>query len=174
MRNLPRLRTSLSTVACVLALAGAMPARAAPASVESIERLLVVTRSESLVASASSNMERTMRDAVMQAGGNRPLTDEQQKSVDAMIVKVAAIVRDELSWDRLKPQYIRLYVETFEQEEVDGLLAFYATPGGQALLTKMPMVLQKMMAMMQGQMQTVMPRIMSTVQESMATLKKEP
>lgn len=61
-------------------------------------------------------------------------------------------MHDEMSWAKMKPQYVRLYVETFDQDEVDGLLAFYATPAGQAMINKMPIVMPKMMGVMQDSM----------------------
>ncbi len=108
-----------------------------------------------------------MRQSILQAHGEKPVTPAEQQQIDSTITKVMALMQDEMSWAKMKPQYVLLYVETFDQDEVDGLLAFYATPAGQAMINKMPIVMQKSMTMMQSQMQVVMPKMMGVMQDSM-------
>lgn len=43
----------------------------------------------------------------------------------------------------MEPIQIPIYRETFEQAEIDGLIAFYGSPVGQAFVNKMPTVSQK-------------------------------
>ena len=50
--------------------------------------------------------------------------------------KVAQILSDQLSWDKLRPQFVKLYADTFTEEELDGILAFYKSPLGQAWIAK--------------------------------------
>ena len=40
-----------------------------------------------------------------------------------------------MSWKRLKPGFAQIYAETFnQQQEIDGLIAFYRGPIGSALI----------------------------------------
>ena len=71
----------------------------------------------------------------------------------------------------MKPLYVQLYRDTFEQEEVDGLLAFYASPTGQAFVNKMPMVMQKSMALSQSLMQSIIPKMTAAMKDAMAEAK---
>jgi hypothetical protein len=154
----------------LLTLSFCASAIAAPASTESIEKLLVVGKAESLLESAYANVNTTFRQSIVQAAGGRPLTAEEQQRIDAMSAKLTALMKDELSWAKLKPEYIRLYRQTFDQQEVDGLIAFYATPAGQAMINKMPLLMQNTMALLQTQMAALMPKMMAIAEDTM----KEP
>jgi len=57
----------------------------------------------------------------------------------------------------MKPVYIKLYDETLTEEEVNGAVAFYKTPAGQALLNKMPLLMQKSMVVMQEMLGEMIP-----------------
>jgi hypothetical protein len=144
---------------------------AAPASPESVEELLRVTRAGAMVESVYGNMEQIMRQGALQGMQGKPMTPEQQRVLDTMIPRMIAVMRQEFNWETLRPQYIQLYRETFEQEEVDGLIAFYKSPAGQAFVDKMPVVLQKSIAMSQSMMRTTMPRIMAELKDAMAEAK---
>jgi len=153
------------------ALVTSLGAHAAPASEESVERLLAATNAEALMPSIYAGMEQLMRQSMQQAVKGKPLTAEQQRALDAAPSKFAAVMKDEMSWQKLKPKYVQLYRETFEQEEVDGLLAFYASPAGQAMLTKMPVVMQKSFAMSQSMMQSVLPKLEEALKAALAEAK---
>jgi hypothetical protein len=140
--------------------------QAAPPSAESIERLLSVTRTESLIESMYGNMEEVMRQSMKQAAGNKPLTAEQQRVFDVLPARFTALVRQEMSWPKMKPQYVQIYQESFSQEEIDGLIAFYESPAGQAAIAKMPLVMQKSMNLVQQQMQTLMPLMQKMIDDA--------
>lgn len=152
-------------IACVFGLALCARADAAPASAASVERLLVVTKTEAVLDAAQANVQSTMRQNMLRARGDRPMTPDEQKAMDTTIAKVSALMKDQLSWARMKPDYVRLYVETFDQDEIDGLLAFYQTKAGKAMVDKMPIVVQKSVALTQTQMQNLMPKMMAILQE---------
>lgn len=64
-----------------------------------------------------------------------------------------------------------IYQETFEQEEIDGLDAFYGSPAGQAFVAKMPVVMQKSMSLLQEQMQILVPRMAQVIEQAMKEAK---
>ena len=105
---------------------------ALPASPESVETLLAVTKTESLMDSMYANMEQVMRQGMNQSVQGQTVSSEQQRILDAMPTKFVALARQELNWEKLKPLYVQLYLDTFEQDEVDGLIAFYNSRAGQA------------------------------------------
>jgi hypothetical protein len=61
-----------------------------------------------------------------------------------------ARVADRTSWRNMKPVYVRIYVDTFNQEEIGGISDFYRSSAGQALLKKTPLLTQNIMQAMQG------------------------
>lgn len=155
----------------LVALVTSLGAHAAPASEESVERLLAATNAEALMPSLYAGMDQMMRQTLQHLVKGKSLTAEQQRALDALPSKFVSVMKDEMSWQKLKPKYIQLYRETFEQEEVDGLLAFYASPAGQAMITKMPVVMQKSFAISQSMMQSMLPKLEEAVKAAMAEAK---
>ena len=146
-------------------------AAAAPASTESVEALLTLTKTESTFDTMYASMEQFMRQSMQQAALGRTLTPPQQQVIDTVPAKFVAVMRSELNWDKLKPQFVQLYRETFDQEEIDGLVAFYSSTAGQAFVNKMPIVVQKSMAMSQSQMQALLPKMTAAIEQAMAEAK---
>jgi hypothetical protein len=146
-------------------------AHAAPASQESIEALLVATKAESLVDGMYGNIEQAMRRSLAAATQGRPVSEEQQRILDAMPAKFSKVMREEMSWPKMRPLYIQIYQESFSQEEIDGLLAFYSSPAGQAFVAKMPVVMQRSMEVMQSQMVPLMEKMKAAMQEAVAEAK---
>lgn len=153
------------------ALFAALNAWAAPANTESVEELLAITKTGAVMESSYAAMDQMMRRGMQQGLQGKTLTPEQQRVVDAVPAKFIVIMREEYSWERMKPQYVQLYRDTFDQEEVEGLIAFYRTPAGQAYIAKLPVVMQKSIALAQSMMQTLAPRFAVAMKEAMAEAK---
>ena len=161
----------MRTLVAFIALVCSLNAHSAPASQESVENLLVVTRVESLMTSMYSGMEQMMRESMKQMVQGKPLNAEQQRLLDSLPGRFVAVMREEMSWQRMKPLYVQLYQDTFEQDEVDGLLAFYTSPTGQAFLNKMPVVMQRSMALSQSLMQSALPKMTAAMKEALSEAK---
>ncbi len=148
-----------------IALAFSLQAQAAPASQASVEKTLDLMHAEQTMQSVWGPVEANMRQMIAQSHANAPATPEQKANEDRMIQRAMAVMREDMNWDKMKPQYIKLYLDTFSQEEIDGLNAFYSSPAGQAYLAKMPVLMQHTMQLMQVQMQALMPRMMQAMQD---------
>ncbi|MPN27418.1 hypothetical protein SDC9_174851 [bioreactor metagenome] len=79
--------------------------------------------------------------------------------------KIMDLMKAEFSWENLKPEFERLYAETYSAEELDGLLKFYQSPLGKKFIAKQPEMQQKTMAMVQQMMMRVMPKIEALTKE---------
>jgi hypothetical protein len=154
-----------------VALLSTLNAFAAPASQESVENLLMATKAESMMDSMYGGMEQMMRQGMRQAVKDKPLSPEQQRILDAVPTKFVAVMREEMNWQKMKPLYVQLYRDTFEQEEIDALIVFYASPVGQTFLKKMPLVMEKSMALSQSLMQSIIPKMTAAMKDAMAQAK---
>jgi hypothetical protein len=67
--------------------------------------------------------------------------------------------------------FIDIYKRSFTQGEIDGMLSFYKTDAGKALISKMPVVMQNSMQAMQSKMATTMPQIQQLQRETIEKLK---
>lgn len=48
-----------------------------------------------------------------------------------------------IGFNALKNEYIAIYVQVFAEEELDGLISFYKSPAGRAMVNKLPIVIQR-------------------------------
>ena len=167
--SLPSPRRALRAPLLSIALLGAAFAcHAEPPTAESIETLLVATKSESIMESVNANMENNLRQGMAQTMAGRKITPQLQRFLDNAPRQFAEAMREELSWATLKPMYVQLYQETFTQEEVDGLIAFYRSPAGEALTNKMPIVAQKTMQLVQSRVAPMMEKMRIVTAKAMA------
>ena len=76
-----------------------------------------------------------------------------------------------MQWSALEPRFIEIYQASFTQAEVDGMLAFYRSPAGQAVIAKMPGAMQRTMVVMQELMNGMMPRLRELRAQALDRLK---
>jgi hypothetical protein len=70
--------------------------------------------------------------------------------------------------------YLRTYRASFTQHEIDGIIKFYKTPAGQAMIKKMPVVMKNVMGEMQGLLQPMQQRMQEIQRETLQELKDLP
>jgi hypothetical protein len=144
--------SKLAMVAILAGLVAAGTARATPPSDESIDAFLTASRLERNLGLMRQSMDQLMKQSVSEAVGARGLTDRQKRSIDAVFEGFSKTMHDELAWEKMRPFYAEIYKETFTAEEIDGVVAFYKSPAGVALLEKQPLVLQKATTMVRERM----------------------
>ena len=151
----------------------APPAAANPPSEESVRQLLEATQARKLIDSIMSQMDLLMQQAVAQAVQGQEIPPKVQKEIDQQRAEMIAMMKELLDWKKLEPMYTRVYQKSFSQQEVDGMLAFYKTPAGQAVLGKMPAVMQNTMDEMQQLMGPIMQKIQKMQEDVVAQMKDE-
>jgi len=138
---------------------------AAPPSAESVDHLLSLVHAEKTLESLFQTMDGLMKGAVNRSLPTPSNATEQQQVADAYTEKFVLSMKEELSWDKMKPLYVQIYVESFSQEEIDGLTGFYASPVGQAYVDKLPVVMHKTMALTQARVVPIMLRIQQALKQ---------
>lgn len=141
------------------------------ASDASIRELLEVTQSKKMLDGVMAQMDSLMQRSMQQSLQGATLTEEQQKIMNEMQAKMVVLLKEEMSWDSMEPALIDIYKRSFTQPEVNGMLDFYRSPTGQAVIAKMPVVMQNSMQLGQSKMRTMMPKLQQLQQETMARLK---
>jgi hypothetical protein len=152
-------------VALVLAFATVASGARAAASAESVDRLMQAMRVQAQLDMIYSQTLPAMQNAMKQSLGSQMKSEDAQRMFDTVMPRVNAVIRDELSWARLKPDFATIYAETFTQQEIDGLIAFYQGPIGSALVAKTPQLAQRSMQLMQQRMGPVMQKVMQVTKE---------
>jgi hypothetical protein len=149
------------------------PSPSASPTEPSIKQLLEVAQTRKLVDSVIAQMNNLMLQAIAQATKGQQISPKVQKDIDQRRDEMVSLMKELLDWKKLEPMYVRIYQKSFTQPEVDGMLAFYKTPAGQAVISKMPTVMQSSIDEMQQLMGPVMEKIQRTQQDVAAELKAE-
>lgn len=148
-------------------------AAGAPASEASIREMLAVTEVRKLLDNVLPQYDAMMKNAMNQALGGKQLDATGKKIADKMAAKISKLMQEEMNWEKLEPIYLSIYTKSFTQEEVDGMLKFYKSPAGQAVIKKMPVVMQLSMQAMQQTLIPVMQKMQTIVQETVAEIEAE-
>lgn len=146
----------------------ALVAQAAAPSRESIELLLNLVQAEKMMDSIKPQFNGLIKNSIDQALEGRKPTAEEQKVLDRYVARTVEIMGESLTAERMKQLNTQLYTKYFSQEEIDGIIAFYQSPAGKSMLTKMPQVMQGVMAAMPSVLAPMMEK-MRVASEQMAT-----
>lgn len=120
-------------------------AMAAPASEATIKELLSVMKSEKLIDSMRGQMDALVDTSAQRALQGKAPNAKQRQAIANLQKNMSALMQKEFTWAKFEPMTIRLYQETFSEDEVNGMLQFYKTPAGQAVIDKMPTLMHKTM-----------------------------
>ncbi len=164
----------LKRILLILA-AGCLSLQAAdtPPSEASVKELLTLTQVSKLMDSMSPQIDAMMQNGVREALKGQTLTPETQAKFDRNRSEALSSLKDELSWSKLEPIYLRTYQKTFTQDEINGMIAFYKTPTGQAMINKMPGTLQTTMTEIQSAMAPTMQKLQRMQQEFLQQVMAE-
>ena len=149
------------------------PAPSNPPSEASIKQLLEVAQARKLVDSVMAQMDNLMQQTIAQATRGQKIPAKVQKDIDQQRAEMVTMMKELLDWTKLEPMYVRIYQKTFSQQEIDGMIAFYKTPAGQAVLSKMPAAMQNTIDEMQQLMGPVMQKMQKMQQDVVAGMKAE-
>jgi hypothetical protein len=159
------------TIVCALLASQTALAEDAKASEDSVRQLLQVMQSSRIIDTYMTQIENTVRMSLQEAVAGQPVNAKQQKVMDDLQHKILATARDEINWTSVEPMMVAAYRGTFTQHEVDGMLAFYRSEPGQAVLTKLPGAMQRTMEGMQGRVKTLTPKIVELEKDAAVQVK---
>ena len=144
-----------------------------PPTEDSIKQLLDVTQARTMVDTMNSQMQNMLKNSMQAATRGQKVTPQVQKEIEQIEQEMSSEMKDVLTWSKLESMYIRVYQKSFSAQEVDGLIAFYKTPTGQALLTKMPIVLQNTMNEVQQMIMPMVQRLQQKQQQIASELQSQ-
>lgn len=92
---------------------------------------------------------------------------EMEKRLQSMEADLNTMFKEALDWKKLKPIYAKIYMESYSEEELDGILTFYRSPAGKAMVAKTPLVTKKSVAVSQEVMLQLQPKMQEYMRKSM-------
>ena len=160
----------VTLVFAVFAAQAALAQDAKP-SEASVRQLFEVMHSSKLLEAYMTQIDSTVRASMQQALAGQQLNPKQKKILDDMGRQIDSLVKAQLNWPAIEPLMIDVYRNTFSQHEVDGMLAFYRSEAGQAVIAKLPTATQQSMTGIQGHAQALTPRIVQLEKDTAAQVK---
>ena len=148
----------------------AAPAKAKPTE-ESLHRLLALTEAKAMTEAVPAQMDAYFSSMLNKLLEGKPISAEQQQTIDNMRQKLNDMMKESLNWESLEPGYLEVYGKTFSQSEIDSMISFYSSPAGHAVILKLPLAMQNTMAMVQQRMQALIPRIQQMAKDAAAEMK---
>lgn len=76
-----------------------------------------------------------------------------------------------LTWDRMKPEVVRIYTDAFTEAEIRELTAFYQTELGRKVMDRMPEVMARSAEVSQRLVQAHLPEL---AQKVMTRMQEDP
>lgn len=146
---------------CTFLLLGVLSVAQSMTKQQKIERILDITNPESAVTEVVKEV-----DGMLQQIQPAPTAQQRAKRQEALD-KIAKLTKERLR--KVRPDMVKAYAETFTDEEIDGLLAFYESPAGKASITKIPAVNARMGGIIQNELNTISAEINKLAED---TLKK--
>ncbi len=137
-----------------------------------IEELIQLTNMNHLMSQMLGQMTERMKASAAEQASSMNMNAAQKAIYDDYQQKVSQLLTDTVSWDKMKPVMIQVYSETYTDEELDGILNFYRSPAGQAMVAKSPQLMSKTMTLMVQQMSTLQPQIQQLTKDFAAQMQK--
>jgi uncharacterized protein len=162
------------SLAVALWSGGVAFANDAPPSDESLREMFKLAHTEETMNGMKPQLDAIITSSMREVSQGQEITPERQAIMDRMRDKLVAAYNETFSFQPLHLLLIRVYQATFTQDEVDGLIAFYKTPAGQALVNKSPLMAQNMMSEMQAVMRPLVQRIGQIKREADQEIKALP
>ncbi len=164
----------LRKLAIILCAAAASLVAADPKPSEaSVKELLVLSDSPKMLDMSKGQLATMAGGPVQQALQGKALTPEIKKTVEAGGAKIMATLNEGLKWEFFEPTFVEIYQSMMTQEEVDGIVAFYKTPAGKAMVQKLPQLMQASGQRMQQKLGPLMQQLQQISQETVLQLQAE-
>ena len=151
------MRAWVLMLAAGLTLSGGKAVAEVPANQALAEQLLVLMKLPETLEQTFAAMRQAMPAQLAQM--SKAMGEELPPEATQQTEKTMQVMSEELCWDKMKEDYVGLYATTFTAEELQGLIAFYQSPAGQAFIVKQPALMQASMQLNQKLMLRVIPRL---------------
>ncbi len=122
-----------------------------------VEELLTLMKIEQMQKQAMDNVVQMITNQ-LKSQPDAAKAEEKQK-------KIFALIADKTGWQNLKATYIKVYSETYNDSEIDGILLFYRSPAGKSMVDKQPALMTKMSTIMGDLMKELTPEIQKIMME---------
>jgi hypothetical protein len=133
------------------------------------EELLILTKTDQMMKPFFKQMGLMMERQFDQMG----VAEEARPILEKYRDKLIRLLEEQLGWDKMKDDFITIYVETYTEDEIRDISAFYKTPAGQKFIEKMPLLMQKSMEISQKKMPAMITKMQQITVEMAQEMQDE-
>ena len=128
---------------------------------ESVEKLMELTEVSKMIDAMYAQVDQMFEGMAEQLG----VTEAERPAFDKYMKKLAVLMREEMSWAKIKEPTIDIYLRNFSESEIQSLIEFYGSDIGRRMTEKMPIVMQESMGISQAMFKDAMPKIQALAAE---------
>jgi len=125
------------------------------------EELIKITDGDTVM----EKMKAQVTMIFQQIASQMNIQEADKPKLEKYSARFDAILKEEMSWEKVKTQYLDLYTSVFTEEETKGLVDFYKSDLGKKVTAKMPELMQQSMTVARTYMQGVVPKLEELTEE---------
>ena len=122
------------------------------------EEMIVILHLDRMVNGVMQNALQQSANLTSQRYGGR-MTPAATAALNDFQKKLTDVLQPQIGWDALKSDYVRIFAETFPEDQLDSMLAFYKSPAGRNLIEKLPGVEQQVGQILQMRVAALQPQV---------------
>ena len=122
------------------------------------QEMITLIHTDRMVQQVSTNFMKQLSAAGEKLIGPNA-TPENKTQLTNFEKKFSDMIDSQIGWKVMEPQLTDIYSKTFTEEELTGILAFYKSPPGIALVEKMPAVNGEATQLLQSRMAVLQPQM---------------
>lgn len=113
-----------------------------------------------------------MRTSLGNVSQGKSLNPAQLKVQEIYSAKIMDSLLKEFTYEKIEPELIKLYAQSFTQKELEDAVVFYNTPSGKALATKQAPLSEKLSKIGESHAMQQMPKLLPLIGEYMLEVDK--
>jgi len=133
---------------------------------ESVRKMIEATGVEKLNDSVIHQLDGMTESIVAHTFHGKGVSPQAVQLEDAARKRLQAIIREDLSWDKMAPVYVRIYTRNFSQAEVDEITAFYQTKAQQAYAARIQQITKDTFGEIQQRIGPIMQKMQDAMKEA--------
>lgn len=153
------MKALVALMLCVFLSANALAAEQSRR--ESVEELLNLMDMDAML----DGMYGQLNQMAAGMGRQMGVQPSEQALFDEFMAEFVGLMREEITWAKMKEPMIDIYLRHYSEEEIQGMLAFYGSDVGQSVIAKMPVVMGESMQISQAMMTDFMPKVQQLAQD---------
>ena len=135
-----------------------------------VEQLMQLSNAEQAIKVVFEQMKSAQ---IAQLRKNVDVPTQDTSAAEEIQTRIMDLIASNMSFEKLKPTMIKAYMDVFTEDEIDGILGFYQSPAGRAMLQKSPQVMIRMMGATQQQSGDLAAEIKRITDEVRAKYQKK-